>query len=780
MTTERNDKTPMKVQQVLDLIDSRDLALPEFQRGYVWNREQVRQLMTSLYKGYPVGSFMVWHTTNADAAQRGGSGVDGNVKLLLDGQQRATTLYGVIRGKPPKFFEGNAQKFTGLHFNVVNEAFEFYAPTKMKDDPTWIDVTELMTTGPGPYIQPLNQQSSPIDPATLFGRLNRVWMIKEKDIHLEEVTGADKDIDVVVDIFDKVNSGGTKLSKGDLALAKICAYWPEARQEMNTALATWSRAGFEFSLDWLLRVINAVGTGKIPFTALETLTTTQIQEAFTAAKKYVSAWLDVISGRLGLDHTRVLFGRFALVVLARQMHVNGGSLPDAAQQSKLLYWYVNAGMWGRFAGSIESVLAQDLDALHTGGVDQLIDVIRLSRGTLEVRPEDFAVNSIGARFYPTLYMLTRAQGARDLDTGVVLSKALLGHNSSLEMHHIFPKAQLYTLGHSRGQVNAIANFCFLTKGSNLKILANRPADYMPDVEKRQPGALTSQWIPTDRALWELNRYGEFLAARRALLATATNEFLASLHAGHLPVDTTPGGAGEQSVAVTAAEEPDERTQEVDTLLEVLEAAGFGEPERDVEVAHPDTGRVLSVAEAHWPDGLQPGLGQPVVLELDDDAEFDENALTALGYAVFTSTDALLDYASTLSGEEVAEATEADEQPSPPDVSLSRDVAARMTEAERRAAFNLAMKDVYVRAKKEAGYNATAYLRMLADHGGVETARRLLASPGVSDGFVALWERDRVDLAVENVVLRPEFADLFTDEELEIARQRLREYGLDVD
>ncbi len=90
-------------------------------------------------------------------------------------------------------------------------------------------------------------------------------------------------------------------------------------------------------------------------------------------------------------------------------------------------------------------------------------------------------------------------------------------------------------------------------------------------------------------------------------------------------------------------------------------------------------------------------------------------------------------------------------------------------------FDAAMRDVYVRAKREAGYDATAYLRMLADHGGLGTAKRLLATDSVSAGFVALWERNRVDLAVENVVLQPEFASLFTDGELETARRRLKEY-----
>lgn len=97
-------------------------------------------------------------------------------------------------------------------------------------------------------------------------------------------------------------------------------------------------------------------------------------------------------------------------------------------------------------------------------------------------------------------------------------------------------------------------------------------------------------------------------------------------------------------------------------------------------------------------------------------------------------------------------------------------------ADPTRTFDAAMRDVYVRAKREAGYDARAYLGMLAEYGGVETAKRLLASPSVSDGFVALWERKRIDLAVENVVLRPEFEALFTEDEREVARRRLAEYG----
>ncbi len=350
----------MKVDQVLNFIDSGDIALPEFQRGYVWNREQVRGLFTSLYRGYPVGGFMTWNTPAEGAAARGGVSTDGTVKLLLDGQQRATSLYGVLRGRAPKFFEGNAQAFTGLFFNVLDETFEFYAPAKMKHDPSWIDVSALMrgSAGVGSLIQPMMQLAEHDNErlATYLERLNNLASIARREMHVEEVVGPDKTIDVVVDIFNRVNSGGTKLSKGDLALAKVCAAWPEARQQFNETLEVWKQAGFHFKLDWLLRVVNGVVTGKAPFTALANVAVPEIKRGLKLAQQYISAWLDVIAGRLGLDHDRVLFSKFALVIMARHMHNEGGRLPDTASQNKMLAWFAHTGMWGRFAGSTESVL----------------------------------------------------------------------------------------------------------------------------------------------------------------------------------------------------------------------------------------------------------------------------------------------------------------------------------------------------------------------------------------------------------------------------------------
>ena len=119
----------MKIQTILDQIDSGHIALPEFQRGYVWNREQVRELFFSLSHRHPVGGLLVWVTNPERVSYRGDRPLaSGNVTLLLDGQQRMTTLYGVVRGRPPEFFDGNKQVFSGLRFHLENEEFEFYHP----------------------------------------------------------------------------------------------------------------------------------------------------------------------------------------------------------------------------------------------------------------------------------------------------------------------------------------------------------------------------------------------------------------------------------------------------------------------------------------------------------------------------------------------------------------------------------------------------------------------------------------------------------------------------
>lgn len=637
----------MKISTILDHIDSGHMALPEFQRGYVWNGDQVRKLFTSLYLRRPVGGLLVWATESKSAAHRGdGPLAAGVVKLLLDGQQRMTSLYGVVRGKPPKFFDGNPKAFTGLRFHLEQEAFAFYQPVTMKDDPLWIDVTALMSRGQAGHESLVEQLAEDprvgVKAVKYSARISRVLGILDIDLYTEEVTGADKTLDVVVDIFNMVNSGGTKLSKGDLALAKICADWPEARDTMKVKLKEWANAEFHFNLDWLLRSVNTVLTGEARFQFLHDKSAEEIQDGLKRATRHVDTSLNMISGRLGLDHDQVFFGRFGVPVMVRYLDDRSGPMP-APERDKLLFWFVQAAMWGRFSGSTESFIDQDLAALEgpDGGLDKLLEQLRLWHGGLRVEPGHFTGWSLGARFYPVLYMMTRMGEARDWGSGLPLKASLRGRMSRLEVHHIFPKAQLYKKNYRRAEVNALANFCFLTKDTNLVITDRLPEEYFPAVEAAHPGSLASQWIPADPALWKIERFRDFLEARKALLADELNRRMEELLHGDTrwlagPAAALSAPATHGGITSEAEEE------ELHAINDWVESQGLPRGVVAFDFADPQSGEQRAVFDLAWPSGLQEELSQPVAVLLHEDAATIKAASEA-GFRAFTDSKSFKRY-----------------------------------------------------------------------------------------------------------------------------------------
>lgn len=638
----------MKISTILDHIDSRHMALPEFQRGYVWNRDQVRSLFDSLYRRHPVGGLLVWVTESKTAVHRGdGLLTAGEVNLLLDGQQRMTSIYGAVRGNPPKFFDGNARAFTDLRFNLDTETFSFYQPLKMKDDPLWIDVTELMkkgTEGLGEFVSRLLQDPM-LAPkvGTYVSRLSSLLAITDIDLHVDEVTGSDKTLDIVVDIFNRVNSGGTKLSKGDLALAKICADWPEARGTMKAKLAEWEKEGYFFSLDWLLRSVNTVLTGEAKFQFLHDKTAEEIRHALNRANIEIDRCLNFIGGRLGLDHDRVFFSRFAVPVMVRYLDKHNGTISEQ-ERDKLLFWFIQAGMWGRFSGSTESYIDQDLEAISgdNGSLDKLLEQLRLWHGGLRVEPGNFTGWSLGARFYPVLYMLTRMGKARDWGTGLPLKANLLGKMSQLEVHHIFPKAQLYRRNHKKPEVNALANFCFLTKETNLDIRDRLPQDYFPEIEENHPGALESQWIPINPELWKVENYPAFLEMRKALLTEETNRQLAELLHGDTRWLEGTAPIEQEAPAVLGGITGEDEEEDLEATNTWVKEQGLPSGVLSYEFSDPDTGDQKAVFDLAWPNGIQKELSQPVALLLNEPAETIALANMA-GFRCFTSAEDLKRY-----------------------------------------------------------------------------------------------------------------------------------------
>ncbi|GAA4860672.1 DUF262 domain-containing protein [Pseudonocardia benzenivorans] len=759
-----------KLSTILDQIDAGTMQLPEFQRGYVWNRDQVRGLMRSLYHGYPVGALLVWETEGSAQAVRGAASSAGQKQLLLDGQQRVTTLYGIIRGKAPGFFEGDPSVFAGLRFNVEDESFQFHAPVKMKDDPLWIDVTAMFAGDDGAaYEQLLDLKWLRPKLPTYLARISQLQAVLQRDFHIEQITGADKTVDVVVDIFNRVNSGGTKLSKGDLALARICSDWADARPTMRRNIERWKESGFSFTPDWLLRNANAVATGRAPFSVLEDVSADQFEVGLNSAVEHVDHLLYLITTRLGLDHDRVLMGRYALPVLSRHLANRGGRFVDGAEADRALHWYIHAALLGRFAGSTETYLAKDLETVDKSGIEGVTAALARSRkGVLSIDAQDFEGNGRGSRSYPLLYLLTRVRQSRDLVTGHPLGVDA----SALQVHEIFPKPELVKLGkYSRAELNAIANFAFVVPSTAVTLNRRNPAEYLAHVD---PAVLASQWIPADPELWKLENYREFLAARRELLARDADAFSEELLTG-----SRPWTGGEELKPIVVAPDDDERdarVAQIKGLVEEFAEMGFAAPSLDAEISDPDTGRVLAVAEAFWADGLQPGQDKAVILELDPE-EADLARLAELECLVFTSVDALRGYAQRRN--ETASGEREDDGSAVSSIGgSSAEVDIELLDeppVETGGQFDQVVLDTIDACKADLGYNPKQFKVMVNQYGALGAVRRILHAPAVSDGFVTLWERRRLDLTVEAIATDERFRHLFTEEELAVAEKRLADF-----
>jgi hypothetical protein len=188
----------------------------------------------------------------------------------------------------------------------------------------------------------------------------------------------------------------------------------------------------------------------------------------------------------------------------------------------------------------------------------------------------------------------------------------------------------------RGEVNAIANFCFLTQQTNLEISDRQPEEYFDAVERAYPGALASQWVPMDRELWKVTRYRDFLAARRDLLAQAANNLLDSLQVRTTRLERVADPALDRAASLMPlpGSADEQELQEIAAFNTWVAELGLPQGEVLYELANAQTGAPLAIIDLAWPHGLQEGLSQPVALLLNE-AEETEEIVNQAGYRFFT-------------------------------------------------------------------------------------------------------------------------------------------------
>ncbi len=533
----------MKIDSLLDEIRNHDLVLPEFQREYVWSKDQAKQLLSSLLKGYPVGALLIWKTDQPPDLKN----VDelpeklGMVRVLLDGQQRLTTLYMLIEGEiPPYYTESDITTDPrDLYYNLDSRDLQYYQISKMRGNPLWRRVVNCFSDSTINVFEIAKQRSGTDQEAFELAQryndhLTRLRNIKALDLS-EQTVPSHASLDEAIDIFDLVNRQGTKLTDAELALTHVTGKWPTCRREMKAKIEELNEQHFYFDLRFMTRALTGAVTRRALFDEIHKSPRQELEAGWTQLSKILDYLVNILPGHASINSTKDLSTTNALVPFIVYLSLNGGKFPNEKSLKHAVNWLYAALIWARYTAQTDQRLEHDLSLILREEAPwarlraQIID----QRGRIEVKPSDFEGRGVQHPLYRAVYVLAKAHSAVDWDNGSTLSKPH-GAYYQIHNHHIFPQSLLYKSGYEsdnhlhRKIVNEIANMAFLTASSNLWFSNKPPEEYLPKVEESYPGALAKQFIPMDPKLWKVERYSDFLEARRELIARKLNEFMAAL------------------------------------------------------------------------------------------------------------------------------------------------------------------------------------------------------------------------------------------------------------
>lgn len=565
-------KAEASVEELVSMIERGELRLPEMQRQYVWRSTRVRDLLDSLYRGYPSGAILLWETDEAvplqDFAVSQSTNPYQSTRLLLDGQQRLTSLSAVIRGEPVSV--RGRRRPIDLLFNlehpdqlaVVTEVEEngddeddvdddseligdetdstedellkrfnkmtfVVATRKLEQLPHWVKVSEVFKTdNDAPFLKRAGISGFD-DPRyeKYSQRLARLRGIR-KYVYRMDVLERTLSYDEVTEIFVRVNSLGAKLRSSDLALAQITAKWRHSLQTFQDFQKACAKTGFDLDLGLHLKNLMAFATGQSRFQIVGSLSVEKLQKAWKEACEGMEFALNFLRSNLGIDSPVLLSSPFLLVVLAYFGHSRNYALSnDEARQ--LRYWALMANAKGRFSrGSSETILDQDLASIRQGGaVSELIDRLRLQFGRLDITAEELEGRNQRSALFKTMFLAFRAAGAKDWRSHLAIALDHSGVQHRLQFHHIFPKAVLKTSFTAR-EADDIANLAFIGGKTNRAISDKAPAVYLPPlVDQLGEPAFAAQCIPVEASLLEVESYKAFLLERRKRIATALNTFV---------------------------------------------------------------------------------------------------------------------------------------------------------------------------------------------------------------------------------------------------------------
>ena len=521
--------------------------MPAFQREYVWKKADAKKLINSLIKDYPTGTMLTWETNKPPELKgnREYKSTQGAVKLILDGQQRITTLYMLMTGKIPPYYEEKEilHDIRGLYVNVQDGTLEYYQKRIMKNDPRWVGITEIFQKKIRllDITEKLEHKREERLPKQLVHKIddtiNSILKIADREF-LEQTIPVEATIREAIDIFYIVNSSGVNLTEAELALAQISGYWPKAREKFKAKLYSLSQRGWVFKLDFIMYVLLGtlyrMGSNMRKLHGEEN--ENEIKRVWEILDKQVLDYaLNLLQSKGYVDHSSEINSVYALVPIITYIYLQPGHKLNGEQIAKVIKWFYYSQIKTRYTSQLPQKLDKDLKIIESSEspFDELLKLIEEDR-PLEVKPHEFAGRGIQSPYFNLMKWVLKSQNAICLGTGLSIRNNM-GKKYALENDHIFAYSTLRDSEHFNMEnkfdyslAQEFTGRMILTMFEN-RTKSNKLAEvYLKEAKERFPNALKLQCIPEEEELWKVENYKKFLEARRELLAQKFNEFLNSI------------------------------------------------------------------------------------------------------------------------------------------------------------------------------------------------------------------------------------------------------------
>lgn len=535
MATQRYSVSPHPIETLLTWVKSGEIAVPEIQRPFVWDATKVRNLLDSLYQGYPVGYLIAWR--NPTVRLKDGTPSAGK-RILIDGQQRVTALMAALLGREVLTKDYETVRIR-IAFNPLEEKFEVSNPAIQKNA-VWIpDVSELFS--PNAKLLQLTKAyvaaNPDVDEDSIFGTLEKLRKIINNHVGIIELA-EDLDIETVTEIFIRVNSAGAELSQADFAMSKIAANEKYGGNQLRKAIDYFCHlaiapefygliqkgdpkfAASEFfpKMAWIKDVNDDIYDPsytdmlRVAFTSefrrgkLQDLVallsgrnfeTKQYEDAiaeesFARLKQGVLNFINqthferlvMILRSAGFVSSDLIGGQNA-VNFAYILYLRGRAekVPPEDIAQMVRRWFVMSLLTGRYSGNPETTFDFDMRQIEANGLAAHTSAVvnaQLSDSFWDtLLPQQMETSSSNSPYF----LVFQAAQVKLNDKGflsrdITVLDLILNRS---DVHHLFPRNHLKKQGLGRGRYNQIGNYVVTQTEINISIGDRAPAVYFQEL-----------------------------------------------------------------------------------------------------------------------------------------------------------------------------------------------------------------------------------------------------------------------------------------------------------